>query len=40
MAKELLRLERVNKAFDGRQILEDLDLTQYIKETEEDLNNN
>ena len=24
MAKELLRLERVNKSFDGRQILENL----------------
>ena len=32
MAKELLRLEHVNKAFDGRQILEDLDLTIHENE--------
>ena len=32
MAKELLRLERVNKSFDGRQILEDLDLTIHENE--------
>jgi spermidine/putrescine transport system ATP-binding protein len=32
MAKELLRLERVNKSYDGRQILEDLDLTIHENE--------
>ena len=32
MEKELLRLERVNKSFDGRKILEDLDLTIHENE--------
>ena len=32
MEKELLRLERVNKSYDGRQILEDLDLTIHENE--------
>ena len=32
MKKELLRLERINKSFDGRKILEDLDLTIHENE--------
>ena len=32
MEKELLRLERINKSFDGRKIIEDLDLTIHENE--------
>ncbi len=32
MKKKLLRLERINKSYDGRQILEDLDLTIHENE--------
>ena len=32
MHKELLRLERINKSYDGRKILEDLDLTIHENE--------
>ena len=32
MEKELLRLERIKKSFDGRKIIEDLDLTIHENE--------